>query len=347
MMTTLSGVSIQQNASIKHLNAFGIEAKADHFAVIENTQQLIELLSIQNTHNLPKLILGEGSNILFTKNYAGLVIKNGIKGIQHLDEDNDHYWIKAGAGENWHEFVLYCIQRGYGGLENLSLIPGSVGAAPIQNIGAYGVELKDFLFQLEALNLQTGSIRTFTNAECQFGYRDSTFKNLHKDQYVILNVVFRLNKNPKFHIDYGNLKETLQSMHTGQLNIKAISDAVIHIRRSKLPDPKKLGNAGSFFKNPVIPYTQFQELQTVFSQIPHFLTDNQDLIKLSAAWLIEQCGWKGKRLGNVGVYEKQALILVNYGNGSGLEILELAKEIQSSVKSKFGIALEPEVNLVS
>lgn len=331
---------------IKHLNTFGIETKADYLAVIKNTQELIELLSNENIRKIPKLILGEGSNILFTKNYAGLVIKNAIKGIRHLEEDNDHYWIQAGAGENWHEFVIHCIQRGYGGLENFSLIPGSVGAAPIQNIGAYGVELSEIFFQLEALNLQNGSIRTFTNTECQFGYRDSIFKKLYKDQYAILNVVFRLNKNPKLHIDYGNLKETLQFMNVDQLNIKAISDAVIHIRRNKLPDPKKLGNAGSFFKNPIIPYTQFIELQNKFPEIPHYLTENEDSIKLSAAWLIEQCGWKGKRFGDIGVYEKQALILVNYRNGSGAEILELANKIQSSVKNKFGIFLEPEVNLI-
>jgi UDP-N-acetylmuramate dehydrogenase len=346
MKTTPSGISIQQDVMIKHLNTFGIEAKADYFAVIKDTQELIELLSIQNIHKIPKLILGEGSNILFTKNYAGLVIKNAIKGIQQLEEDKDHYWIQAGAGENWHEFVMHCIQRGYGGLENFSLIPGSVGAAPIQNIGAYGVELSENLFQLEALNLQDGSVRTFTNTECQFGYRDSVFKKLYKDQYAILNVVFRLNKNPKLHIDYGNLKETLQSMNVGQLNIKAISDAVIHIRQNKLPDPKKLGNAGSFFKNPIIPYTQFIELQNKYPQIPYYLTEKKDSIKLSGAWLIEQCGWKGKRFDDVGVYEKQALILVNYGNGSGVEILELANKIQSSVKNKFGIFLEPEVNLI-
>lgn len=339
-------LSIQQKVTLKDLNTFGIETKADYFAVIKNAQELIQLLSIENIYQMPKLVLGEGSNVLFTKNYPGLVIKNAIKGIYLLEENQHHSWIKAGAGENWHDFVMYCVKRGYGGIENLSLIPGTVGAAPIQNIGAYGVELSDVFFQLEALNLRDSSIRIFSNRDCQFGYRNSIFKHLYKNQYVILSVSLQLDKKPKLHLDYGAIKETLQLMNIREPTIQSVSDAVITIRRSKLPDPKQLGNAGSFFKNPIISYDDFLELQKKFPQIPHFIFQKPDSIKLSAAWLIEQCGWKGKRFGDIGVYEKQALILVNYGKAKGTEILDLATKIQYSVQKQFGILLEPEVYLI-
>lgn len=338
-------LSIKQNTSLKLLNTFGIEAQAQYFAFVHTPQQLIELISNNKLRGLPKLILGDGSNVLFTKNYQGLVIKNAIKGISLLKEDDQYAWVEVGAGENWHDFVMYCVNKGYGGLENLSLIPGTVGAAPIQNIGAYGVELKDCFFQLEAVSLRDGSIHIFTHQQCQFGYRDSIFKNSHKQQFAITSVVFQLNKQPKFYTDYHSLKEALERLSPSSLNIRMISDAVIHIRQSKLPDPKKIGNAGSFFKNPIISHAQFTELQKKYTHLPHFI-QNDHSIKINAAWLIEQCGWKGKRIGHVGVYDKQSLVIVNYGTENSAEILDLASKIQASVDQEFGIRLEAEVQLI-
>lgn len=343
MLTTLS---IQQNVTLKNLNTFGMDVKANFFAIAQKIQQLSELLSFDEFRHLPKFILGEGSNILFTKDYPGLVIKMAIKGIHTFKEDDKHIWIEAGAGENWHDFVMYCVEHNYAGVENLSLIPGTVGAAPIQNIGAYGVELSNMFYQLKALHIKDATVRTFTNEECQFGYRDSIFKQDYRNQYIILSVILRLDKTPNFHIHYGNLKQTLEMMQIKNLNIKAISDAVMHIRRNKLPDPKKLGNAGSFFKNPIIPYAEFVKLQKLFPEIPYFTIAKDNTIKISAAWLIEQCGWKGKRFGDIGVYEKQALILVNYEKGNPQSIQALAEQIQQSVYQQFGIFLHPEVIFV-
>ncbi len=339
-------LTIQENISLKHLNTFGIEAKTRYFAAIKNSDEFKLLLAQENFQTLPKFILGDGSNILFTGDYRGIIIKNMIKGIQHVSEDSQHVWLKVGAGENWHDFVMHCIQHDYAGVENLSLIPGTVGAAPIQNIGAYGVELSEIFYQLNAFDLKAGTTRIFSRHECEFSYRNSVFKTKHKDQYAILDVTFRLMKQPVFHLNYGNIQETLQQMAIKELSLKAVSDAVIHIRRSKLPDPKQLGNAGSFFKNPLIAHTHFLKLKNIFPQIPHFTTENPDEIKIPAAWLIEQCGWKGKRFGDIGVFEKQALILVNYGQGSGAEIRELATKIQQSVLDKFDICLMPEVNFI-
>lgn len=343
---TSSNLLIKQNVSLKTFNTFGIESKASLFIQVKNKQQFRQLLADESARGMEKLVLGQGSNVLFTQDYPGLVIQNAIKGIQLLSENDDHVCIQIGAGENWHEFVMYCIQHDLYGIENLSLIPGTVGAAPIQNIGAYGVELKDVFLQLEAINLADGAIRIFNHDDCQFGYRDSVFKNAYKNKYAILSVTLQLNKKPIFHIDYANIKETLADMKVTELSIKAISDAVIKIRRSKLPDPTQLGNAGSFFKNPIIQDSRFKELRLRFPNLPSFATEKQDAIKISAAWLIEQCGWKGKRFGNIGVYDKQALILVNYGNGSGAEIKELARNIQGSVREKFGVLLDPEVNFI-
>jgi len=337
---------VQQDASLKYLNTFGINASAKYLATITSSTELSALLSQNIFQDMPKLMLGDGSNILFIQDYPGLIIKNAIKGIQVITTDDNHIWLKIGAGENWHAFVMHCIAQGYSGIENLSLIPGTVGAAPIQNIGAYGVELCDVFCELEAIHLTEGTLRTFTREECQFGYRDSVFKTLYKNQYAILAVTLRLNKTPNYQLSYGNIQETLQMMKVKDLSIKAVSDAVIHIRRSKLPDPHDLGNAGSFFKNPLIPIPQFSALQSVFPNIPSFPTENPEMKKISAAWLIEQCGWKGKRLGDVGVYEKQALILVNYKAGKGADILDLAQKIQASVNEKFNIKLTPEVNLI-
>lgn len=337
---------IQENFTLKNLNTFGVEAKARHFINVQKQEDLQQLLYLEDYRSVSKFILGEGSNTLFTRDYPGLVIKMAIKGIKIIDEDKIHIWIEAGGGENWHDFVMYCVNQDYAGIENLSLIPGTVGAAPIQNIGAYGVELSDVFFQLTAINIQTGSIHTFSNEACHFSYRDSIFKNALKDQYIILSVILRLNKVSNFNIHYGNLKDQLENMQMGELSIKTISDAVMCLRRSKLPDPKKIGNAGSFFKNPIISHNDFVKLQKTYPQIPHFLTDNENTIKISAAWLIEQCGWKGKRFGDIGVYEKQALILVNYAKGSAAEIQNLAEKIQQSVYQQFGIFLNPEVVFV-
>lgn len=337
---------IQENINLKSLNTFGIDAKTRYFASIQNINELKELLSHSLYKNSHKLILGGGSNILFTSDFPGLVIKNDIKKIQILSEDDMYIWIEVGAGENWHEFVTYCVANGYAGIENLSLIPGTVGAAPIQNIGAYGVELCDVFSELKAFDLKSGNVITFLKEECGFGYRDSVFKNNYKNKFMILSVTLRLNKVPIFHTQYGNIQETLEKMQIEQLNIKAISDAVIKIRRSKLPDPKELGNAGSFFKNPIISMLHFVELKKKFPNIPSFPISEEQKVKIPAGWLIEQCGWKGKRFGDIGVYDKQALIMVNFGNGSGADIQHLAHKIQLSVKKQFEIELSPEVNLI-
>lgn len=343
---TITSLPVQRNVMLKDYNTFGIEAKANYFTIVKNSQDLKNLLNLEVFRSTAKFILGGGSNILFTQDYNGLVIKVDIKGISIVDEDDHNVWLEVGAGENWHDFVMYCVQHNFAGIENLSLIPGTIGAAPIQNIGAYGVELKDVFIELKAANVYDGRICTFTNSECQFGYRDSIFKRALKDQYIILSIVLKLNKVPKFNIAYENLKETLQLMQIKEIDIKAISDAIIHIRSNKLPDPKKIGNAGSFFKNPIIAYADFLKLKEAYPDIPHFPVINQTAIKLSAAWLIEQCGWRGKRFGDVGVYEKQALILVNYQKATAKEIQALAGEIQQSVHKKFGVYLNPEVIFV-
>ncbi len=336
-------LTTQENINLKLQNTFGIDVNARFYAIANNTDELIQLFSQPHSSTF---ILGGGSNILFTQDYPGLIIKNNLRGIDIIKEDQEHVWIKVAAGENWHQFVLYCVEHGYAGIENLSLIPGTVGAAPIQNIGAYGVELNDCFVELDALNIQNQTIKTFSNSECQFGYRDSVFKTTLKNQFVILSITLKLNKNPVFYVTYGDIKNTLAEMQINELSIKVISDAVIHIRRSKLPDPNEIGNAGSFFKNPIISYDEFIQLQKQYPNIPHYATDDPTLIKIAAGWLIEQAGWKGKRIGDIGVHAKQALVLVNYGDGKGHEILELAQAIQSSVKEKFGVTLIPEVNII-
>jgi UDP-N-acetylmuramate dehydrogenase len=291
------------------------------------------------------LILGGGSNILFTQNYEGLVLKNDLKGISIVKEEDDFVYVQAGAGENWHQFVLYCLRKNLSGAENLSLIPGNVGASPMQNIGAYGVEIKDVFHELEALHLKEKMVRKFNSIECEFGYRDSIFKKRYKDQFAILNVTFRLNKKPQYNISYGAIEQKLKQMGVQELSIHAVSQAVINIRNSKLPDPAVIGNAGSFFKNPEISKHKLDELKRIEPGIPSYAT-NDDKLKISAAWLIEQCGWKGYRRGDAGCNAKQALVLVNYGNASGEQIYELSEEIRQSVKERFGIELEREVNIL-
>lgn len=341
-------MQVHQKYSLKKYNSFGIDAIAKYFATFSSADTLEEFLG-NNKNVTPKMILGGGSNVLFTKNYDGLVLKNEVLGIQIISEDDEFVFIKAGAGEVWHRFVLYCISGNFGGVENLSLIPGNVGASPMQNIGAYGVEIKDVFYELEAYHLEEKIIQKFSANDCGFGYRESVFKKKYKNQFAILSVTYRLRKNPEFNISYGAIGDELKKMNIENLSVKAISDAVIRIRTSKLPDPKVIGNAGSFFKNPVIESVELQELQELQrftdGKVPCYKTD-EDHFKIPAGWLIEQCGWKGFRKGDAGCYDKQALVLVNYGNATGKEIYNLSEEIKISVNEKFGIELEREVNII-
>lgn len=336
---------ILQNISLKPYNTFGLEAKAKYFVVFKSVEELKEILTKENFKNEKKLFLGGGSNILLMGDFEGLVLKNEIYGIENIFEDDSKVILKSGAGEVWHSFVLKSIDLGLSGLENLSLIPGTVGAAPMQNIGAYGVEIKDVFVSLEALNLETLEIKQFNKVDCSFGYRESYFKHAGKGKYVIINVSFELSKIADFNVSYGAIKETLEQMGVKDLNTKAISEAVIWIRKSKLPDPAKIGNSGSFFKNPEIPKTQYDAVIEAFPNMPHYVID-ADTVKVPAGWLIEQAGWKGKRIGEIGVHTKQALVLVNYGGGKGQDIANLAYEIQASVLEKFGIKITPEVNFI-
>jgi UDP-N-acetylmuramate dehydrogenase len=335
-------MNLQQNYPLKKYNTFGINAFARYFAGFSSVEELIQLSEKKNA--LSKLILGGGSNILFTKDYDGLVLKNKIDGINIVSEDDEFVFINAGAGVKWHHFVMHCVGLNLGGVENLSLIPGNVGASPMQNIGAYGVEIKDVFYSLEALHLKEKSTQKFSAHECEFGYRESVFKKKYKDQFAILNVTYRLKKNPDFNISYGAIEEELQKMNVKKLTVKAISDAVIRIRTSKLPDPAIIGNAGSFFKNPIIAKHDFANLQLSHFGVPFYEMDEENY-KIPAGWLIEQCGWKGFRQNDAGCYNKQALVLVNYGNASGKEIYNLSEEIKISVKEKFRVELEREVNI--
>ncbi len=292
------------------------------------------------------MFLGGGSNVLFCKDYEGLVIKNSIKGIQLVSEDEKHVVIKSYSGEVWHDLVMHCVEHNWGGIENLSLIPGTVGAAPMQNIGAYGVELEKVFVELEAFNLHTFELERFTKSQCNFGYRESVFKRALKNQYFIYSVTLVLTKNGKVNCEYGDILQVLKDkgLDEATASIKDVSDAVIQIRSSKLPDPKVLGNSGSFFKNPVIDPTLFDSLKSDYPDIKGFPQEHG--VKVPAAWLIENCGWKGKRIGETGSHAKQALVLVNYGNATGNEVYQLALDIIKSVKDKFDIQLEPEVNII-
>ncbi|MBI2730118.1 MAG: UDP-N-acetylmuramate dehydrogenase [Sphingobacteriales bacterium] len=336
-------MGLQQNISLKAYNTFGIEAIAREFGTFSSSDDLASL--VENHQPGDILILGGGSNILLTKNYDGLALKNEIKGIKVVYEDAHHIDVKVGAGENWHQFVLHCLKHNWAGVENLSLIPGNVGASPMQNIGAYGVEIKNVFYCLEAYSYADKKVFNFTVNDCEFGYRESVFKKKYKNQFVILNVTYRLNKQPKFTTSYGAIEEELNKMGVKELSIQSISQAVINIRTSKLPDPKLIGNAGSFFKNPSVPKEVYELLQSKFSSIVGY-TNADGSVKLAAGWLIEQCGWKGFRKGDAGCYEKQALVLVNYGNAAGADIYQLSTEIIQSVKAKFGVELEREVNII-
>lgn len=338
-------MQIFKNHPLKNYNTFGIQSYAKYFAAFSSIDELKQISKLNEYKNEEKLFLGGGSNVLFTKDFDGLVLKNEINGIETIHEEERYVYVKAGAGVNWHKFVLHCIHKNFAGVENLSLIPGNVGASPMQNIGAYGVEIKDVFYSLEAYNYKENRIVNFTLNDCEFGYRESVFKKRYKNQFVILDVTFRLNKIPRYNISYGAIKEELEKMHVEKLSIKTISDAVINIRTSKLPDPNLIGNAGSFFKNPEINKHQLDQLLLIEPSIPSYKTKG-DKFKIPAGWLIEQCGWKGYRNGDAGCYDKQALVLVNYGEAKGNEILELSEAIKKSVHNEFRLILETEVNIV-
>lgn len=321
----------------------GIDAHAKYFSTFSSLEELNELIELIGDQK--KMILGGGSNILFTGDFDGWILKNQVSGLEQVKEDDNHVYLKAGAGENWHALTEYCIDRNWAGVENLSLIPGNVGAGPMQNIGAYGVEIKDVFEELEAYSLSDKKIHTFSLNDCEFGYRESVFKGKYRNQFIILNVTLRLNKHPRFKTSYGAIEQELEKMGVQELSIRSIAQAVINIRRSKLPDPEEIGNAGSFFKNPSIDRKQFEALKKEFPGIVGY--DNPDgTVKVAAGWLIEQAGWKGYRKNDAGVHAKQALVLVNYGRAMGRELYNLSEEIVNSVKSKYGIELEREVNIV-
>ncbi len=334
-------MEITQNSSLQSLHSFGSNEKANYFATIDSIEAIEKSIQWAKEKNTPYLILGSGTNILFTKTFEGLVLKMEIMGIKKLKETASKVYLEVGAGENWHHFVIYCVQKGWGGVENLSLIPGTVGAAPIQNIGAYGVEAKDCIESVTAYDTQSAQFITLQNSDCGFGYRTSLFK-IEKTRYIIISVQFVLQKQPIFRTDYGAIKEVLHQKNNKQPSVEAISNAVIQIRAEKLPDPKKLGNAGSFFKNPTITKDLFEVLIAKFPKIIAYpITD--DTYKIAAGWLIEACGWKGIQKGNVGCYEKQSLVIVHYNNGPGIEIYNFSEEIIQSVLTKFNILLEREV----
>ncbi len=358
-------MNIQENISLKKYNSFGLDAKARFFVEVSGPVQLQKVLELEAYTK--KFILGGGSNMLLVKDIDALVIHMAMKGIQIVEENEKYVEVKAMAGENWHDLVLWCLDRDYGGLENLSLIPGQVGTAPIQNIGAYGVELKDVFVSCEAMEVKTGELLAFDAGDCRFGYRDSIFKQGAKDKYIISSVTLRLTKKDHaLHTNYGAIETELRERGIVYPTIRDISDVVIAIRSQKLPDPKVLGNSGSFFKNPTISESEFQNIICNHPDIPHypaaggkqfeklkkqnpkipFYELDGERFKIPAAWLIEQCGFKGKRFGDAGVHEKQALVLVNYGQASGREILDLAQKIQGEVKRKFGLELHPEVNII-
>jgi UDP-N-acetylmuramate dehydrogenase len=337
-------MKVSKNTSLKAFNTFGVDAKAKEFVAFSSVEQLEHVAKQHLLSNTPYLILGAGSNILFTQDYDGLILKNEILGIEVVEENDEFVLVKAGAGVNWHQFVLHCIEHDWGGVENLSLIPGTVGAAPVQNIGAYGVELKEVLYVLHAWDIKQHQLVELNNADCAFGYRNSVFKQSYRGAMVICDVVFKLTKKHAVKMGYGAIKDQLASHGISAPTIRDVSNAVIAIRSSKLPDPNEMGNAGSFFKNPVVSQSFFEHIHQCYPDVVAYPSGNE--MKLAAGWLIEQAGWKGFHEGSVGCYDKQALVLVNLGGATGAEILSLAKRIQVSVKGKFDVELEMEVNVI-
>ncbi len=338
-------IIVKENYSLKNSNTFKVDVNAHFYAELESAEQIFEFISQKEFQNFPVLILGEGSNILFTKNYDGLVIRSISKGIKVVDENNDFVFVNAQAGESWNDLVSYCVEKEYYGIENLSLIPGTVGAAPVQNIGAYGVELKDVFVSLEGYNLETHEKVCFEEKQCRFGYRNSIFKNELKNKFLISNVTLKLKKEKSFNLNYRAFQEFVRTKKNIGITIQEVSDLVKLIRMSKLPDPCKLGNAGSFFKNPEVDIKKFAELKKSFDDLVFFKIDDRSY-KISAGWLIEKCGFKGKKNGNVGTYNKQALVIVNFGEARGTEIINFAEQIVRAVHTKFGIELIPEVNII-
>jgi UDP-N-acetylmuramate dehydrogenase len=339
-------IKIERHKSLKQYNTFGINAKASSFTTIQSTEELQELLQLPLYQNEKHLLLGGGSNVLFTNDFNGLVIKVESHGIYVVDETEETITLKVNAGEVWHDLVTHCVKNDWGGIENLSLIPGLTGAAPIQNIGAYGVEIKNVINEVDGIDLQSGVKKSFKNAECCFGYRESAFKLQLKEKYFISSITLTLTKKRhQFNMSYGAIGDTLKRMNIITPTLQSISEAIINIRQNKLPDPRLIGNAGSFFKNPSITHEHYQLLQKNYSDIPSYPSVNQE-VKVPAGWLIEQCGWKGKKINDVGVHAHQALVLVNYGNGNGNEIFELAMKISASVMQRFSILLTPEVNII-
>ncbi|MDG1841530.1 MAG: UDP-N-acetylmuramate dehydrogenase [Crocinitomicaceae bacterium] len=334
---------IKSNFSLKNFNTFSIDVKCKFFTSFTCSIDLNQILSKHSNDSL--LILGGGSNLLFTKDFEGIVLKNEVLGKEIIEEDDSIILIKVGAGENWHEFVMWCIDNNYGGLENLSLIPGNVGASPMQNIGAYGVEIQDVFAHLTAYNIETGELEVFDNKACEFGYRESVFKRKLKGKYIIMHVVYRLSKNHVIKTKYGAINAELQKMKVKDPSIRDISNAVINIRRSKLPDPNEIGNAGSFFKNPVVRKDIVDSIKNKYPDIPVYELDNQ-AFKIPAGWLIETAGWKGKTFDNYGVHKNQALVLVNYSDAKGNNIYDLSSKIIADIQSKFEIVLEREVNVI-
>ncbi|BDD09578.1 UDP-N-acetylenolpyruvoylglucosamine reductase [Fulvitalea axinellae] len=338
-------MDIKENVSLKDLNTFGINASAKCLAEVSSGEALSELLlSNDEFREIPKVVLGGGSNILLTKDVDALVLLNEIKGIEIQKEDEEITEVKVAGGEDWHGFVLWAVERNLGGVENMALIPGKIGTAPIQNIGAYGAELKDVFVSAEAVDLATGESRVFNAQECRFGYRDSIFKREAKGKYFIVSVTVRLSKKPKLNVSYGAIRSVLEEKGIVEPKVKDVCEAVMEIRKSKLPDPAKIGNGGSFFKNPSVTKEVFDKLSESFPERP-FYKNSDGTFKIPAGWMIEMCGWKGKRDGDAGVHDKQALVLVNHGNASGKNILDLSRKIQDSVFEKFGIRIEPEVNV--
>jgi UDP-N-acetylmuramate dehydrogenase len=337
-------MTIQNNFSLKKYNTFGIEAKAKQFVAVHSIADLKTIL--QEHQSEPKFVLGGGSNMLLTQDIEALVIHVDLKGKKVLKEGDDFVWVESQAGENWHEFVLWTIDQNFGGLENMSLIPGNVGTTPVQNIGAYGTEMKDTFVSCDAMNIATQEMKTFTKDDCNFGYRESVFKHEIKDQFIITSVVFKLTKqNHKINTSYGDITKELEKQNVSAPTLKDVSNAVIAIRQSKLPDPKELGNSGSFFKNPIIPKEQYEKAHALHPEMPHYVVSENE-VKVPAGWLIERAGFKGKRFGDAGIHKNQALVLVNYGNATGQEILNVSKDIQATILKEFGIAIEAEVNVI-
>ena len=336
-------MQFELNKALKDFNTFHIDAQAEKFICIDDEKSLLEILEFAKKENERIHFIGGGSNILLTQNIDGITVLNQLKGISIINKNEEFVNVNFASGENWHQCVLWAVEHNYGGIENLSLIPGTIGASPIQNIGAYGVELKDVFHSLEAINLTSFEKKIFTLEECKFGYRDSIFKQLEKGNWFILNVILQLTKNPICNINYGNIKEELLKMKVENPRIQDVSKAVINIRSSKLPNPAEIGNAGSFFKNPVVSKSHFEELKTMYPEIPYFTAANG--VKIPAAWLIEKNNWKGFKEGDFGVHKNQALVLVNYNHANGNDILNLSTQIITSVQQTFNITLEREVNI--